>query len=218
MTERDIWDRPRRNPIAAPPPRPRWMVVLVALMLVSGARLFLSALMTLQTLQGRPTTVAVEPLSAVDDEALSRTFEAAMDRAYPRAAATYAAAKLVVALMLLFAVAAVLTHDRRGRRAAMIAAWAGILYNVGNAAFMLIVVRRGALAAAPVLAEALVKRHGAAAPAISEVTAMVGNVMVVIPVLLALFGIAFSLVILAFFGGRRGRVFYGLEPQTTNGA
>jgi hypothetical protein len=73
----------------------------------------------------------------------------------PVALSAHALARLGLGLIYLFAVAAVFSGDKRGRRACLLAGWAGIVASVGNAVFVLLVVRNMVPWLLPALAERL---------------------------------------------------------------
>src|SRR5687767_2581552 len=126
--------------------RPTWVVVLAVAMLAFGGHLLMSSLSIVRGLTAQPA--AVEPAAeamARDVRAMSR----ALDQSNPLAVRVNMASKIVLALLLLFAVAAVLSSDARGRLATLIAAWAGIAYHIGDGLFLFLVVRKGIIAAAP---------------------------------------------------------------------
>jgi hypothetical protein len=163
------------------PRPPRWVVVLALAMLVFGGHLLLGGASMWRALASAPATDAAAIL-------------AALARAHPLAVRIDAAAKVALALLLLFAVAAVFSSDPRARRATLLAAWAGIVYQIGDGLFLYLVVRRHSVADVLPLTDALIVGTG-------------------------LVGIAFSVLLLTFFGGRRGRVFFGpgREPRHGHG-
>jgi hypothetical protein len=199
------------------PIRPTWVVVLTSLMLLFAAQLFFTALTTLRSLRA-PAPIVDASLSTPED-ALVREIgaaSAALDRAHPAAVRAHAFARLALALMLFYVVAAVFSYDRRGRAAALLAGWLGILYHVGNALFFIFVVRQSLLAMAPAWANVMLKQGGAMKDMSGEDLIGIADTMtLVVPVALAAAGIAFCIVLLAFFGGSKGRTFYGVRAHDT---
>jgi hypothetical protein len=145
-----------------------------------------------------------------------------------------AAASMGLALLMLYAAAAALSRDRRGRTITLIAAWAGIVYHLGSLPVVLPIARDYAAACGPLLekevraqqaaaaaAEASAGAAGAGAaaavtppadaPKPEAVDAFIRTVFVVAPIALALLGVSGSVLLIVFFGGRRGRALYGLD-------
>lgn len=211
--------------------RPTWMALLTLAMLVFGGHLLLNGLSILRGARGATPPPATSTAPAAEGEAgapaspeaLFGNLQAttrALAKAHPWAVRINAVSKVALGALLLFAVAAVYSSDPRGRLATLIAAWAGIAYHVGDALFLFLVVRKVIVAAAPALATLAARQNqgssGSGAGAFTTPTAMVTLADVLIVVTGAA-GIGFSLVLLRFFGGRRGRAFYGLEQQPSHG-
>ncbi len=196
--------------------RPRWVTVLAVLMLLAGARLFLGSLTDLRRLAtGRSMAeVRLDGVVDADQEVLIRgqlALDEAVDRAHPVAARVEAAARLVLALVFFFAVAAVFSDDPRARRASVLAAWASMALYVGSGVFVLTVVRGGIADAVPVLQQVATKAHariGEAPPAAADLAQLASTLMIQVPLLSAALGVLFSVLLLVTFGGRRGRLFY----------
>lgn len=200
--------------------RPTWMVVLASLMVVVSFNLFLGGL---SALADGPTRLAGAPVEGGDaasaeaaaTRALQRAMILALQRVDPLLTRGFAFAKLVLGALLLFAVAAIATNDRRGRRGTLVAAWAGIAYHVAGALFFILFVRGRLLDAAPEWVREVQHLQDAAIPGGTpeQVVSWANQVFVVFPVGLALLGVGFSVVLIAYFGGNRGRAFYGLPPR-----
>lgn len=198
--------------------RPVWVVVLAFAMLLFGGHLLLNGLSILGGLRA-PAPVAPTGASGTSVELL-RDLPAvirALDQAHPVAVRADAASKLALALILLYAVSAVWSSDPRGRRAALVAAWAGIAYHVGEAIFMSVIMRKGLVAAAPTLVATVASTRGRTFT-VEEMAAAVNLFVLLLSGVTAVLGIAFSIVVLVFFGGRKGRTFYGLAQQPPHGA
>jgi hypothetical protein len=197
------WARPR-----PPEGRPTWVVVLALAMLIFGGRLLINGV---AQLGGPPVDRALEETASAQvgrdlkvlGESLARAY-----REHPTAVRANGASKVVMGLLLLFAVAAVFVSDPRARAATLVAAWAGIAYQVGDALFLFLIFRKGLVEVAPALVD-LAARQTAAGQAPSAGTLI--SMMDVVIVGLGLVGIGFSVVLLAFFGGRRGRTFFGVD-------
>jgi hypothetical protein len=194
-----------------PPKRPVWVVVLALAMLTFGGNLLLGG---------------IAPLRGMGDAGGGSVFSQAVVRelrevtqavlaAHPVAVRVNAASKVAMGLVMLFAVAAVFSSDPRGRRASLVAAWLGIGYQVGDALFVLVVARQGLFDLAAILAPVMASQSpGMAVPSTEDVASLLRLVVVMLGAL----GIGFSVVLLAYFGGRKGRLFYGLERQPHHGA
>lgn len=200
--------------------RPAWLVVLAAMMLLYGAGLLFTGLTTLAGTGEIPAPAG--PPEQLSDQALERHVRALIfERAHPAAVRAHAASEVVLALVLLYAVAAVFSLDPRGRLAAMAAGWTGIAYHLGHAAFVLLVMRQGMLQAAPVAAELALRRQAASGggrlPSAAEVAASMDTVILVATAVTAVVGLGFSLLVLRFFGGPRGRAFYAAGGRAQDG-
>lgn len=200
--------------------RPTWMVVLASLMVVVSFHLFLGGL---SALADGPTRLAGAPVEGGDassaeaaaTRALQRGMAIALQRVDPLLIRGFALAKLMLGALLLFAVAAIATNDRRGRGGTLVAAWAGIVYHVAGALFFILFVRGRLLDAAPEWVREVQQLQDAALPGGSPEQAIswANQMFVIFPMGLALLGVGFSVVLIAFFGGNRGRAFYGLPPR-----
>jgi hypothetical protein len=195
----------------APQHRPPWLVLVAALMLISATRLGLSGLLTLSgngTSAAGSTALVVSP-----EEAAAKAVEEAMQRVeqnHSRAVKAHAVVQIGIALLVLFVVSAVFTLDPRGRKMALIAGWVGVSYHVANAVFGIILLRPEILRMAP----AILAKLSSSLPGGKVDPAMIGTfrvLSIIMPLLAAGFGIMFCAVILVFFGGKRGRLLYGLE-------
>ena len=79
----------------------------------------------------------------------------------------------------------------------------------------MVFVRGGLMAAAPKWVREVEQlgREAGAAGSPEQVLRWANQVLLWVPVGLAMLGVGFSLVLITFFGGRRGRAFYGLPPR-----
>jgi hypothetical protein len=204
---------PRRP--RAPDHRPAWLVLLGLLTLAYGGRMLVSSLDTFRD----PTSAAHLPptraLTPAEDE-IAREIEAASQRVAAAHASTMRGAALAsvpVALLLLFAAAATLSRDRRGRTATLAAAWTGIAYQLAALGLTIPLARDLAREAAPPLARLAALQAGTPDPRLSADE--IAKVVVAFPVVVAVVAIVGSLILIRYFGGRHGRVLYGLEPART---
>jgi hypothetical protein len=194
-------------------------------MLLAGARLFLGSLTDLRRLvTGRSMAeIPLEGLADADQEVLIRgqiALDEAVDRAHPVAARVQAAARLALALVLFFAVAAVFSDDPRARRASVLAAWAGMALHLGSGVFLLTVVRGGMADVVPVLQQVAAKAHaraGDAPPASADLAQLASTLTIQVPLLSTALGVLFCVLLLVTFGGRRGRLFYNDGVKADHG-
>jgi hypothetical protein len=199
-----------------PPRRPVWLAVMSSAMLVYAGMSLVDALSLLRTPQA-VTASAIEDVARGTGqiEAARRLAEVSKGivAAHPVALRVDAIASTLVALLTLFAVAAIFARDRRARQATIAAGWAGILYQLGALPFAVAMARRAAEAGGPVLLQVLVQ-NGKQFPGLGEhdVGMALRAAVTMMPVLRAAMGIAWSLALLIFFGGRRGRAAFGGDP------
>jgi hypothetical protein len=199
--ELPAWARKRQ-----PEARPTWVVVLALAMLVFGGRLLISGIgqMGGSGLE-RPDEEAASAHTVLEVRAVNDQVERAY-REHPLAVRLNAGSKVTLGLLMLFATAAVFASDPRARKASMLAAWAGIAFQGADVGFKLLILRKGIVAAAPVLVNLVARQSGVArAPSASAVI----SALDIFIVSLGLMGVLFSVVLLTFFGGRRGRRFFG---------
>jgi hypothetical protein len=166
-------------------PRPTWVVVLAMAMLIYGGDLLLGAVSLLRGFPGRGLPASSGAAPAVQDLA---AVLASLAAAHPVAVTVNALSKLVLALLLLYAVAAVFSADPRARAAALLAAWVGIVHQIGDKLFLFLIVRPRSVAEVMSVTDAIIVSTG-------------------------LLGVAFSVLLLTFFGGRRGRGVFGPQRQ-----
>jgi len=204
--------------------RPRWMTFLTALMLLLGGRMFFSSATDLHRLiSAKPEVLHLDGGLDPQIEAQFRgqiVLANALSQYRPATLALHAVARLALGLIYLFAVAAIFSGDARGRRAALLAAWSGIVVCLGNAAFVLLVVSRMLPWLLPTLAQAFAQdatRAGRAAPTAEAVAQLARLLLVDVPLAGSGMGMVFSLLLLAYFRGRRMRLFYNQLRQADHG-
>jgi len=182
--------------------RPRWVVVLAMAMLAVGGNLLLGGVAIVRGLSPSRGAPTLQDLGAMS---------IALAAAHPVAVVLNAVSKILFGLLLLYAVAAVFTSDRRARAATLLAAWVGIAYQIGDALFLFLLMRQRI---APLLASLAAANGGPTpAPTVQDLAPLTDVVIFGT----ALLGIAFSVLLLAFFGGRRGRGFFGPGRQPRPG-
>jgi hypothetical protein len=192
------WAKPRR-----PEARPTWVVVLALGMFLFGGRQLVTGVSQLVNPTVEPATNENVTVQVSQDLKLVGDAVNAAFRAHPIAVSADASAKIVFGALLLLAVAAVLASDPRARRAALTAAWAGIAFQIGDSAFLFVICRKAFLAVAPMVAAF---REPGAGEAFSRSLLWAVDIAMIGA---GLCGIAFSVVLLRFFGGTRGRTFFG---------
>jgi hypothetical protein len=200
-----------------PTRRPLWLAVMSSAMLVYAGMSLVDALSLIRTPQAI-TAAAIEDVARGTGQIdAARRLAAVSDgivSVHPLAVRADAGVSAVVALLTLFAVAAIFSRDRRARAATVAAGWAGILYQLGALPFGVAMARRAAEAGAPVLFQALVQ-NGKQFPGLADgdVGMALRAAVTMMPVLRAAMGIAWSTALLIFFGGRRGRAVFGGETS-----
>lgn len=200
-----------------PSHRPTWLVMLSSMTLVYGGLLLVSGLTVLRDPQAAARMPDVHPHTPAQEQVAKRlgAVKAEIVARHTRAARVQAVVSLAVALVMLYAAASTLSRDRNGRRVTMLAAWLGIAYQIATIPLVLPTALDYARLGGPLLAELMEAAQPEAARNTTPeaVTALVKAILVAIPVVTALFGIAASALLLAYFGGPRGRVLYGIEPD-----
>src|SRR6185312_4694531 len=195
------------------PRRPVWLSVMSSAMLVYAGMSLVDALSLLRQPQAA-TAAAIEDVARASGQIEPARRLAAISQAvaaaHPVALRVEAGAAAAVALLTLFAVAAIFARDHRARRATVAAGWVGIIYQLGALPFGVAMARRAAEAGAPVLQQVLAQ-NGRDMPGLAagDVTAALRAAVVMMPVLRAAMGIAWSVALLVFFSGRRGRAVFG---------
>lgn len=200
----------------APPRRPVWLAAMTSAMLIYAGMSLIDGLSLLRHPHAA-TAAAIEDVARASGQIeparrLAAVGDAAV-AAHPIAVRADAVAGSLVALLTLFAVAAIFSRDRRARRATVAAGWAGVLYQLGALPFGVAMARRAADAGAPVLQQVLAQNgrdlHGLAQ---GDLASALRAAVLMMPVMRAAMGIAWSLALLFFFGGRRGRAVFGQDP------
>jgi hypothetical protein len=210
----------------APDHRPPWLVLLSALTLLYGGTLLVSSLEGLRhphaPIRLPVTSGARGEAMTPEQDAIARQIAevgARVAAQHPRALRGNALASLPVALVMLFAAASMLSRDRRGRGVALAAAWLGIAYHLGTLWLTFPLTRDLARSAGPLVAELVALGPNAARADLTP--ELMTKVIVASAVTATAMGILGSLVLIGYFGGRRGRVLYGLETaplKSTRGA
>jgi hypothetical protein len=195
------------------------LLVLSSLALAYGGLLLVSGLTNLRDPLAAARIPITQPLgpdaeAAAQRLAAVRTTVAAQ---HQRAIRANALASVVLALALLYAAAAALARDRHGRTATLLAAWLGIAYQLASLLVMIRVARGYLQQGAPLLVELAARTPGGVAADADlrpeTLTAVARAALIGGPVLATAMGVGGSVVLIVFFGGRRGRALYGLGPS-----
>jgi hypothetical protein len=190
--------------------------VLSSLTLFYGGVLLISGLSMLRdplaAARVRASAEALPPAMEAFSKRLGETALGVVAR-HQRALRAGAVASIVAALALLYAAAAVLSRDRHGRRAILAAAWLGIAYQAVSLAVVVPLAQDYVSSCASYIVEqARTSKEPRVAADPQAVVTQVRVAVVGIPVVLALLGVGGSAILIWYFGGRRGRRLYGLEP------
>lgn len=210
-----------------PQRRPRWVAMLTMLMGLHALNLFLGGMDSWRSLDSDPVLAGGVPTDVekalAPTERLRRAFRLVQAQLPSRGVRIQAAAAVAMGLLTTYAVAAVLVGGARARRAVVLAAWVGVLYHLGNAAYQIVVVRKVLLGAAPLWVELMLADQGDAIKGMSraEILADADTGLILFWTLLGVAGVGFSGLLLWFFGGKRGRTYYdsslsgGVRPGQT---
>lgn len=199
----------------APTHRPTWVLVLSSLMLVTSGSSLTFGLMRVQD----PTSALPIDTTKVNGSAaelqLSQRLAAVRTTAvtpHRRALRADAVAEIALSLFGLYATAAVLARDRHGRRLALAVGALVIVYRLGSLPVYLALMRDYAEQGAEVMAEALLQNPAFHTDLTSaDLASGLKATMIKWPIIVAAVCIAGALILMAYFGGRRGKALYGLS-------
>ncbi len=118
----------------APTSRPTWLVVLSSMTLIYGGLLLVSGLTALRDPASLSRIPSSQPLDPEREVMLRQLVEVSAQvlSAHQLGIRVRAGASVVVALAMLYAAAAAMSRDRRGRTVTLLAAWLGIVYQAGS--------------------------------------------------------------------------------------
>jgi hypothetical protein len=188
------------------------------MLLLGGRFLVTSASDLYRVVTGNPEALQLDGRLDAQQETLLRgqvVLGNALSRHRPVSLAIHAVARLGLGLVYLFAVAAVFSGDARGRRVAVLAGFSGLVVGAGNVLFLMFVVRRMLPWLLPMLAYAYAQdaaragRPGLVAEAVAEHARLF---LVDAPLAVTGMGGLWSLLLIAYFRGRRVRLFYN-QPR-----
>lgn len=209
-------------PAQSPQYRPVWLVVLSSLMLLAGGYSLVAGLLKLRD----PATILMvgtsETAGTEADRELSRQLAAARSAAvapHVTGLRIEATVELALALFTLYATAAVLSRDRRGRALSLAVGVLGIVYQLGVLPLYLTLTREYAARGAGLLARSIIQAQGDAPSDLTpeQIAARLHSAIVGGPVVAAAVGILGSLILLMLFGGRRGQLLYGIVKSSDGG-
>jgi len=198
--------------LRAQPPthRPVWMVVLAATMLLSGGMTLVGGLLAIRDPGARNALRNVPRPPAAEEAA--RKLEPILDSVVDRhrvALRVDSIASIAFGLFTLYAVAAVLSRDRNGRRLALLTAVFGIVYQLAELPLKMHIAKETVAVGGGLLAEIMSAAGEGAGRTQAELTAA----QYTAAALLAAAGVGWCLLLLFYFGGRRGRELYGLSAR-----
>jgi hypothetical protein len=195
--------------------RPRGLLLFAVLLLLLGGRFLVTSVGDLhRVVTGKVEQLQLDGRLDAQQEALLRgqvVLGNALARHRPVSLALHATARLGLGLLYLFAVAAIFSNDARSRRVGLWAGWAGLLVCGVNALFLTLVVRRMLPWLEPMLADALSRdavKLGRSLPDALNLAAQARLFLVDAPLLVTGLGLLWSAILIAYFRGRRVRLFY----------
>lgn len=197
----------------APTHRPTWLTLLTSSMLVYGGITLVGALLMLRQPKAMAVTAIENMARPTESVETMQKLEALSDAIVARHKAEVRAGALIslgVGLLTLYAVAAILSRDRHGRKLAMIAAGVGIAYQLGSLPLGVAMARQAATDGAAILSQ-VVADSGRQPPGFTP--EQLPQLLVVPAILAGVLGALCCLVLLYYFGGRRGRALYGLDSS-----
>jgi hypothetical protein len=199
----------------APTHRPTWVLVLSSLMLVTSGSSLASGLMRVQD---PATALRMDSTNVNNSEAelqLNQRLAAvrtATVSAHRRALRLDGMAEIALSLFGLYATAAVLARDRHGRRLALAVGALVIVYRLGSLPVYLALTRDYAERGAELMTEALLQNPAFHTDLSSaDLTLGLKATMVNLPIAVAAVCIAGAVILMAYFGGKRGRALYGIS-------
>jgi len=186
-------------------------MVLALAMLFVGGRFAATAVLELRD-PYHPQPFPGAAFSAHLSEDIA-ALNAAMAKSYQQHAVAVRvnlASRLLVGLLMLLAAAAVFTSNLQARLVAIVAAYAAIAQQIGDMIFGVRVFGAGLRPVAGVLTNLLTRHSGAKLDQNPTVLVSAVDLSIAFYVVGPVLGIVFSIVLLTFFGGRRGRTFFGV--------
>ena len=192
-----------------------WLVLVSTLMLLAGGYSLVAGLLKLRN---PATFLMVGASDSADSQAevdLNRQLAEARSAAvgpHRTGLRIEAGAEVALALFTLYATAAVLARDRRGRALSLAVGCLGIVYQLAVLPLYLAVTQAFAARGSTLLARSILRNLGETPTDLTaeQVTLRLHSAIVGGPLVAAVAGILGSLLLIILFGGRRGRVLYGM--------
>jgi len=197
-------------PAQVPTHRPAWMIVLGATMLLFGGKTLVQGLLMIRD----PGTIGRHAIPNVarppEVEDAVRKLEPVLDEIVARhrfALRVDAVASTAFGLFTLYAVAAVLSRDRHGRLLALLTGAFGIAYQIAELPLTARIASEIVAAAGPLFVQIM---SSAAGEGGGRTQAEQLAALQLATALVAAIGLGWCLLLLVYFGGKRGRELYGL--------
>jgi hypothetical protein len=193
------------------------MTFVTALMFLFGANVFVESIDDLHRLASGKARVlgSLDELGSTQIGVSLRrqvAFDNEVFRQQPKIMAVHRSVRLLLGMTYLFAVAAVATRDLRGRRACLFANWFGLAWSIGNAAFLMLWLRRVLPGILPRFAQVVADDATRLGQPIPDGVVLAKQLLYGAVFSCGL-GMVLSLVLLAYFAGRRMRWFYEQSGQ-----
>jgi hypothetical protein len=208
----------------APTYRPTWVLVLTSVMLLAGGYSLIAGMLKLRdpvvvlTVGTNDAAGSNAELQLNQQLAAVRLATVGPHRTMVRVEAAF---EILLSIYTLYATAAVLSRDRRGRTLTLGVGIFGIVYQVATLPVYLSLMSDYATRGADLLAQVVVQSAGGAtAPSVPEVAQRLRSAIVGGPIVVTIISVLGALVLLRFFGGPRGKALYGIggPPSTRPGA
>jgi hypothetical protein len=196
------------------------MTLFSVLMLLLGGRMLVTGLSDLHRVAtGKAEVLTLDGSLDSQQEVLLRSqavLANALSRHRPVSLSVHAAARVVMGLVYLFAVAALFSGDPRGRWVSLLAGWVGLAVSAGNALFVGVVVRRMLPWLLPMLAHAFTEDAARVSrpPLDAAAVETQANLFLhEVPMAITAIGVLWSLLLIAYFSGRSVRLFYNQRER-----
>lgn len=195
--------------------RPRFLTLFAVLLLLIGGRTFFTSLSDLHHVStGKPHLVSLDGTLDEQTEILLRAqtvLANTLQKGNPLSVFAHGVARFALALVYLFAVAALFSGDRRGRRVGKMCGTAGLAACLIHLVFVLTIVRPALPRLLPTLTQALADdatRAGRSPLPLAVAVEHARIFLVWVPLVVTLLGALFSLLLVLYFNSRRLRLFY----------
>jgi hypothetical protein len=208
-----------RVAMTEPHPTPRrsiWLAMMTSALLVYAGVTLVEMLSLLRDPRTDTASTLEEVARAsgqVEAVERLRAVGSALAAQHRRAIQIDALMAIVVSLLILYVVAAILLRDRQARPLALVAGWVGLVSQLLWVPFAVALARQLVGEGVPVLQQFLLANGmQVAGMTTDDRTTALRATIVMMPVMRAAVGIAWSLSLLIFFGGRRGRARLSFAP------